>query len=272
MEYEKIKQASDFIKSEISVKPTIGLILGSGLSDLANKIEHSITINYKDIPYFPISTVQGHKGNLIIGKINKTNVICMQGRFHFYEGYDMNEVTFPIRVMKLLGVEQLIVTNASGGVNSSFNEGDIMLITDHINRMPNPLIGKNDERFGVRFPSMNNAYDKDLVKLTISVANQKNINIRQGVYIATTGPSFETNAEYKYFRLIGADAVGMSTVPEVIVANHCGIKVLGLSVISNVFRDNPNQEQSHNEVLSNVEASNKNMIKLIEGIINANNK
>jgi purine-nucleoside phosphorylase len=267
MTYEDILLSVSYIKEKINITPTIGLVLGSGLSPLADKIKNPIIIPYKKIPHFPISTVQGHKGNLVIGTIDDKNVICMQGRFHYYEGYTMQEVTFPIRVMKLLGVKTLIVTNAAGGVNSSFKEGDIMLINDHINRMPNPLIGKNDERFGVRFPSMNEAYSIRLRNLAKKAANDNNITLREGVYIATTGPSFETNAEYRYFRLIGADAVGMSTVPEVIVAVHSGIEVLGLSVISNVFKDNPQEVQTHNEVLLNVENANKDMVVLLSDII-----
>lgn len=191
----------------------------------------------------------------------------MQGRFHYYEGYTMQEVTFPIRVMQLLGVKTLIVTNAAGGVNKSFSTGDIMLITDHISRMPNPLIGPNDDRLGERFPSMSEVYDKTLMSLAKSIAKKNNIEIKEGVYVGNTGPSFETNAEYVMFRTLGISAVGMSTVPEVIVAAHAKMKVLGLSVISNVFNEDIEQEPTHQEVLENVEASNRNMIKLISGVI-----
>lgn len=267
MKYEDILEAKEFIEKKINQIPQIAIILGSGLSPLAEQIKNPVTISYKDIPYFPISTVKGHAGNLVIGELQGKVVMCMQGRFHYYEGYTMQEVTFPIRVMQLLGVKTLIVTNAAGGVNKSFSTGDIMLITDHISRMPNPLIGSNDDRLGERFPSMSEVYDKTLMSLAKSVAKKNNIEIKEGVYVGNTGPSFETNAEYVMFRTLGISAVGMSTVPEVIVAAHAKMKVLGLSVISNVFNEDIEQEPTHQEVLENVEASNRNMIKLISGVI-----
>lgn len=267
MKYEDILEAKEFIEKKINQIPQIAIILGSGLSPLAEQIKNPVTISYKDIPYFPVSTVKGHAGNLVIGELQGKVVMCMQGRFHYYEGYTMQEVTFPIRVMQLLGVKTLIVTNAAGGVNKTFSTGDIMLITDHISRMPNPLIGPNDDRLGERFPSMSEVYDKTLMSLAKSFAKKNNIEIKEGVYVGNTGPSFETNAEYVMFRTLGISAVGMSTVPEVIVAAHAKMKVLGLSVISNVFNEDIEQEPTHQEVLENVEASNRNMIKLISGVI-----
>lgn len=267
MKYEDILEAKEFIEKKINQIPQISIILGSGLSPLAEQIKNPVTISYKDIPHFPVSTVKGHAGNLVIGELQGKVVMCMQGRFHYYEGYTMQEVTFPIRVMQLLGVKTLIVTNAAGGVNKSFSTGDIMLITDHISRMPNPLIGPNDDRLGERFPSMSEVYDKTLMSLAKSIAKKNNIEIKEGVYVGNTGPSFETNAEYVMFRTLGISAVGMSTVPEVIVAAHAKMKVLGLSVISNVFNEDIEQEPTHQEVLENVEASNRNMIKLISGVI-----
>lgn len=267
MKYEDILEAKEFIEKKINQIPQIAIILGSGLSPLAEQIKNPVTISYKDIPHFPVSTVKGHAGNLVIGELQGKIVMCMQGRFHYYEGYTMQEVTFPIRVMQLLGVKTLVVTNAAGGVNKTFSTGDIMLITDHISRMPNPLIGPNDDRLGERFPSMTEVYDKSLMSLTKSVAKKNNIEIKEGVYVGNTGPSFETNAEYVMFRTLGISAVGMSTVPEVIVAAHAKMRVLGLSVISNVFNEDIEQEPTHQEVLENVEASNRNMIKLISGVI-----
>lgn len=267
MKYEDILEAKEFIEKKINQIPQIAIILGSGLSPLAEQIKNPVTISYKDIPHFPVSTVKGHAGNLVIGELQGKVVMCMQGRFHYYEGYTMQEVTFPIRVMQLLGVKTLIVTNAAGGVNKTFSTGDIMLITDHISRMPNPLIGPNDDRLGERFPSMSEVYDKTLMSLAKSIAKKNNIEIKEGVYVGNTGPSFETNAEYLMFRTLGISAVGMSTVPEVIVAAHAKMKVLGLSVISNVFNEDIEQEPTHQEVLDNVEASNRNMIKLISGVI-----
>lgn len=267
MKYEDILEAKEFIEKKINQIPQIAIVLGSGLSPLAEQIKNPVTISYKDIPHFPVSTVKGHAGNLVIGELQGKVVMCMQGRFHYYEGYTMQEVTFPIRVMQLLGVKTLIVTNAAGGVNKTFSTGDIMLITDHISRMPNPLIGPNDDRLGERFPSMSEVYDKTLMSLAKSIAKKNNIEIKEGVYVGNTGPSFETNAEYVMFRTLGISAVGMSTVPEVIVAAHAKMKVLGLSVISNVFNEDIEQEPTHQEVLENVEASNRNMIKLISGVI-----
>lgn len=213
--------------------PELGIILGTGLGDFGEKIEAGYTIEYKDIPGFPISTVEGHKGRMIFGTIEGRKVVAMQGRFHFYEGYAMTEVTFPVRVMKLLGIQYLFVSNASGGINTSFRVGDLMIITDHINLMPNPLIGPNLSELGPRFPDMHNCYDKALIQKATEIAEREGIKLQYGVYVGGTGPTFETQAEYRYFKAIGGDTAGMSTVPEVIVARHMGIPCFGVSVITN---------------------------------------
>ncbi len=267
MDYNQIVEAKDFILQKISHRPETAIILGSGLSALAEDIEERTVIPYKDIPNFPVSTVEGHAGNLVIGRLNGKDIVCMQGRFHYYEGYTMQQVTFPVRVMQLLGIKTLIVTNAAGGVNKSFVTGDIMLITDHISRMPNPLIGKNDDRLGTRFPSMNEAYDKKLISLAKEIAKQENISLQEGIYVGNPGPSFETKAEYIMYRNLGLSAVGMSTVPEVIVAAHAGMKVLGFSVISNVFNEDVEEEPTHAEVLQNTEKANKNLVRIIKGVV-----
>lgn len=267
MTYENILQTRDYILSHTDRVPTIGLILGSGLSDLADKIEKPIIIPYAQIPNFPVSTVKGHKGNLVIGDLCGKVVFCMQGRFHYYEGYSMEEVTFPIRVMQTMKIKTLVVTNAAGGVNKNFTTGDIMIIKDHISRMPNPLIGPNDDRLGERFPSMSEVYDKNLIRLAKQCAKENKIEIREGVYVGNTGPSFETPAEYIMFRTLGISAVGMSTVPEVIVAAHAGIRVLGLSVISNVFNEQIEEEPAHEEVLQNVANANQKLVLLLSDIL-----
>ena len=219
---EEIKKTAAFLEQATeSFRPEVGIILGTGLGDFADQIETKYTIDYHDIPNFPVSTVEGHKGRLIFGLVEGHRVVAMQGRFHYYEGYGMQQVTFPVRVMKLLGIRYLFVSNASGGINTSFRVGDLMVITDHINLMPNPLIGPNMAQLGPRFPDMHNCYDKESIKL------------QYGVYVGGTGPTFETQAEYRYFKAIGGDAAGMSTVPEVIVARHMSIPVFGVSVITN---------------------------------------
>ena len=210
----------------------VGIILGSGLGELAEKIEDKNIIPYCDIPGFACCTADGHKGRFITGRLGGKAVCAMQGRFHYYEGYDLRQVTLPVRVMRLLGVRYLFVSNASGGINSSFRVGDIMVITDHINMLPNPLVGPNAAEFGPRFPDMLNAYDPGLIARAEKVAGECGIELRKGVYLATSGPSYETQAEYDYFKRIGADAVGMSTTPEVIVARHAGMSVFGVSVVS----------------------------------------
>lgn len=235
---EKITQAAEYIAERLGGrKPFAGIVLGSGLGKLAEKIEDQTVIPYRDIPGFPVSTAVGHKGNFIAGELGGKFVVAMQGRFHFYEGYSMELVTLPIRVMKVLGIQYLFVSNAAGGVNFDFKVGDLMMITDHINHLPNPLVGPNMEEFGPRFPDMTRPYDLKLRKMASEIADSLGIVLKSGVYFAGTGPSYETPAEYKYFRLIGADAVGMSTIPEVIVARHSDIPVFGISVITNEAHD-----------------------------------
>ena len=229
--------------------PKIGIILGSGLGQLADEIEVTKKIAYIDIPNFPVSTVKGHKGHLIFGTLNGVQVVAMQGRFHFYEGYSMDEVVLPVRMFKLLGIKCLFVSNASGGVNHDFEVGDIMFITDHINLMPNPLVGPNNSEFGPRFVDMNEAYDKRLLSKAKKVARHHSINFKTGVYAAVTGPTYETLAEYKYIKSLGADAVGMSTVPEVIVARHMKLPVFAVSVISDLGVEGKIVEISHDEVV-----------------------
>ena len=235
---EKIMAAAEYVAAKLNGrKPQVGIVLGSGLGKLAETIENKTVIPYKEIPGFPVSTALGHKGNFIAGELGGKYVIAMQGRFHYYEGYPMELVTMPIRVMKVLGIEYLFVSNAAGGVNYDYKVGDLMVITDHINHLPNPLIGPNMDEFGARFPDMTRPYDLELRRRAFAIAEELGISLHQGVYFAGTGPSYETPAEYKYFRLIGADVVGMSTIPEVIVARHCSIPVFGMSVVTNEAHD-----------------------------------
>lgn len=264
---EKIKKSIEFIKSKINFEPEVGIILGSGLGNLVNEIAIKEEIPYREIPNFPFSTVKGHKGSLIFGVLGGRNVIAMQGRFHYYEGYDMQEVTFPIRVMKQMGIKLLIVSNASGGMNPDFKIGDIMLITDHINLMPNPLVGKNEETFGDRFPDMSEAYDRNILNEARAIAKKLSIKLQEGVYAGVTGPTFETPAEYRYFRIIGADAVGMSTVPEVIVARHMKLPVFALSVITDLGIADQVVTISHQEVLEAAENAQPKMAAIIKQLL-----
>ncbi len=246
---EKIKETVDFLKPRLKSQPKIGIILGTGLGNLSEHITDSTSIPYQEIPNFPISTVEGHSGCLIVGKLGGVDILAMKGRFHYYEGYDMKQVTFPIRVMKLLGIETLFVSNASGGVNPSQEIGDLMVINDHLNLFPeHPLRGKNIAELGPRFPDMHEAYDKELIRMAFEIAAANGIKLQQGVYAGTQGPTFETPAEYAYFRAIGADAVGMSTVPEVIVANHMGMRCFGISIITDLGVAGKIVEVSHEEV------------------------
>ncbi len=231
---EEINRAAEYIRSRIGdFRPEAGIILGTGLGGFADKIDAVHCIDYKDIPEFPRSTVQGHAGRMIFGTIEGRRVVAMQGRFHYYEGYAMSQVTLPVRVMAQLCIRYLFVSNASGGINPTFRVGDLMVIIDHINLLPNPLIGPNIEELGPRFPDMHNCYDKDLIALATKIAEEEQIKLQYGVYVGGTGPTFETQAEYRYFKVIGGDAAGMSTVPEVIVARHMSIPVFGVSVITN---------------------------------------
>ena len=237
---ERIYKAAEYVRNIIDksdLKPRIGIVLGSGLGKLADKISNPVTIPYREIPGFPVSTAIGHKGNYIIGSLGGKTVIAMQGRIHYYEGYPMEMVTLPIRVMKVIGIEYLFVSNAVGGVNFNFHLGDLMIIKDHINQLPNPLIGPNMEEFGPRFPDMTRPYDLNLISMAKRIAGEMKIDIQEGVYFGGTGPTYETPHEYKYIRIIGGDAAGMSTIPEVIVARHSGIPVFGMSVITNEAHD-----------------------------------
>ena len=265
--YEIAKQSAEYIQSKLKVTPEIGLILGSGLGILADEIEDAVAIPYSEIPNFPVSTVHGHAGQLVIGQLSGKTVIAMQGRFHHYEGYTMDKVTFPVRVMKLLGVEKLIVTNAAGGVNKDFTPGDLMLITDHINMMGNPLIGANDDRFGPRFPDMSTAYDKEFQQMARTVAADLNIAIQEGVYLGLTGPTYETPAEIRMIRTLGGDAVGMSTVPEVIVANHSSMRVLGISCITNMAAGILDQPLNHEEVIETTEKVKNTFLQYVKELV-----
>ena len=252
----------------MSTTPQTAIILGTGLGSLVHEITEKYEIDYKDIPNFPVSTVEGHSGKLIFGKLGHKDIIAMQGRFHYYEGYSMKEVTFPIRVMRELGIKTLFVSNAAGGMNPTFKIGDLMIITDHINFFPeHPLRGKNIS-YGPRFPDMSEAYDKQLIHKADEIAFQKNIKIQHGIYIGTQGPTFETPAEYKMFHILGADAVGMSTVPEVIVANHCGIKVFGISVITDLGVEGKIVEVSHEEVQKAADEAQPRMTTIMRELIN----
>tara|TARA_B100000700_G_C15000081_1_gene835823 strand:- start:927 stop:1736 length:810 start_codon:yes stop_codon:yes gene_type:complete len=243
-----IKETADFISKKTKFHPEIGIILGTGLGGLVSdiKIEHEIP--YNKIPNFPVSTVEGHSGKLIFGRLANKNVVAMQGRFHFYEGYSMKKVTFPVRVMKMLGINNLIVSNASGGVNPNYEIGDLMILEDHICLIPNPLIGENIDELGPRFPDMSETYDKKLIKLAEEIAKKNNISIQKGVYIALTGPTLETPAEYKHMRIIGGDTVGMSTAPEVIVARHMDIPCFAISVITDLGVEGRIQKVTHEEI------------------------
>lgn len=246
----QINETAQYLREQIKGEmPRTGIILGTGLGPLADHIEEKQLIPYSQIPNFPVSTVAGHAGQLIIGNLEGKRVLCMQGRFHYYEGYDMKQVTFPVRVMKALGVETLFVSNAAGGMNKEFKVGDVMVITDHINFFPeSPLRGKNYEELGVRFPAMTEAYSHRLIRIADDIAAEQSLRLMHGVYIGVTGPTFETPAEYEAYRLLGADAVGMSTVPEVIVANHAGMTVFGLSVITDLGGKDITEVPSHEEV------------------------
>ena len=265
----KIKNAADFITQKSKYKPEIGLILGSGLGSLADSIENPEFYPYEELPHFPVSTVEGHAGRLVIGMLNGKCVVAMQGRFHFYEGYDMKKVTFPVRVMHELGIKRLFVSNAAGGMNPNFKIGDLMVIRDHINLFPeHPLRGRNIEEHGVRFPDMSDAYSHDLIERAFSIAEEQGIKLQCGVYVGTQGPTFETPAEYKMFRILGADAVGMSTVPEVIVANHCGIRVFGISVITDLGVEGKIVEVTHEDVQKAADEAQPLMTTIMRELIN----
>ncbi|AWH83643.1 purine-nucleoside phosphorylase [Flavobacterium album] len=248
--WEKVQQTVKYIAEKTNFTPRYGVILGSGLGGFTDDIEVGFTLPYNEIPNFPVSTVEGHKGALIFGKIAGNNVVAMQGRFHYYEGYSMQEVTFPVRVMKYLGVEKLIVSNASGGVNPFYKVGDIVLIYDHINMMPeHPLRGKNDERFGPRFVNMGEPYSRKMINKAKEIAIEQGVDVKDGIYLGLQGPTFETLSEYRMVKVLGADCVGMSTVPEVIVARHMDMEVFGISVITDMGQEDSIDNVNHDEVL-----------------------
>ncbi|WP_308639076.1 purine-nucleoside phosphorylase [Paenibacillus silvisoli] len=263
-----IQEAAAYINSKIAIKPEVGLIMGSGLGILGDHIEEAVVIPYHDIPHFPISTVEGHAGELLIGKLSGRPVVLMRGRFHLYEGYGPDLTAFPVRVMKAIGADKLVVTNAAGGVNTSYNPGDLMLISDHINfQGRNPLVGPNDSALGVRFPDMSQPYSKRLREVAKGVASEQGFSLQEGVYIAVLGPSYETPAEIRMMRVLGADAVGMSTVSEVIAASHSGIEVLGISCISNMASGILDQPLSHDEVMETTERVKSQFLGLVKGVI-----
>ncbi|CAM2805786.1 purine-nucleoside phosphorylase [Paenibacillus sediminis] len=263
-----IKEAADYVRSRTDAKPEVGLILGSGLGILADLITDAVTIAYNDIPHFPQSTVEGHAGELLIGTIQGRTVVMMKGRFHMYEGYGPEVTAFPVRVMKELGVKSLLVTNAAGGVNTSFEPGDLMLISDHLNLTGrNPLIGPNDPALGVRFPDLSEAYSRRLRGFAKEAANKKGISVREGVYAGLLGPNYETPAEIVMLRTLGADAVGMSTVSEVIVARHAGIEVLGISCITNMAAGILDQPLSHDEVMETADRVREHFLALVLDVI-----
>jgi len=267
MSLERIKSTAEFIKKQIAFSPEVGIILGTGLGGLVKEIEILHTIPYEKIPNMPLSTVEGHSGKLIFGNLGGKKVVAMQGRFHFYEGYEMQQVVFPVRVMKYLGIKKLFVSNASGGVNPDFEIGDLMIITDHINLMPNPLIGKNENELGARFPDMSEAYDKSLIAKAKEIAKKNNIKVQQGVYIALTGPTLETPAEYKYMRIIGGDTVGMSTVPEVIAAHQMGIPCFAMSIITDVGVEGRIVKVTHEEILKAAEQTEPKMTLIMKELV-----
>lgn len=263
-----IENAKTYIEKQISIQPKIGLVLGSGLGVLADDIEDQVIISYGDIPHFPTSTVEGHAGNLVIGSLEGKSVVAMQGRFHFYEGYSMQEVTFPMRVMHALGVESVLITNAAGGINKQFRPGDLMIIEDHINLTgTNPLIGPNDEQLGPRFPDMSSVYDKQFIQHVRTIATGINMNIQTGVYVGNSGPTYETPAEINMLRMVGGDAVGMSTVPEAIVARHMGLDILGISCITNMAAGILDEQLSHEDVIQTANKAQKQFITLVKETI-----
>jgi len=266
--WEQVQETVSYIKERIDFIPEYGVILGSGLGSFTDEMKVEFTLPYNEIPNFPVSTVQGHKGALVFGSIGDKKVVAMQGRFHFYEGYSMTEVTFPVRVMKFLGVEKLVVSNASGGVNPSYKVGSIVMITDHINMTPeHPLRGKNDERFGPRFVNMSEPYSRKMIAKATELAQELNIEVHEGIYLGLQGPTFETLAEYKMVKILGADCVGMSTVPEVIVARHMDLETFGISVITDMGNEESIGTISHDEVLEAAKEAEPKVRSLIKELI-----
>ena len=264
---QNIKESANFIIQKTNFNPEIGIILGTGLGELVSEIEIQYSIPYNEIPHFPLSTVEGHSGRLILGTLGGKNVVAMQGRFHFYEGYSMEKVTFPVRVMKFLGIKNLILSNASGGVNPDYEVGDLMILEDHICLIPNPLIGENLDELGPRFPDMSQPYDKNMIQLAEQIASENNLPVQKGVYVALTGPTLETPAEYKYMRIIGGDTVGMSTAPEVIVARHMDIPCFAMSVITDLGVPGKIQKVTHEEIQKVSEVAEPKLTLIIKELI-----
>ncbi len=266
--FEKARESAQYIQGRLTGRPSIGIILGSGLGVLADELEESVVIKYSDIPNFPVSTVEGHAGELIAGRLMGKYVICMKGRFHYYEGYNMREVSFPIRVMKLLGVNDILVTNAAGGINKSFEPGDLMIIKDHIKFFSDtPLRGRNIDEMGVRFPDMSDAYTRELRDMAKNISKKAGMELKEGVYAFMSGPTYETPAEIRALAVMGADAVGMSTVPEVIVAAHSGMRVLGISCISNMAAGILDQPLHHQEVMDTANRVRDKFLKVVKACI-----
>lgn len=267
---QKIKEACDFIQERFNPEADLAIVLGSGLGDFANEIKVIDAVPYEEIPHFPTSAVPGHAGRLVYGEVKGRKILAMQGRFHYYEGYTMQECTIHVRVFSLLGIKKLFVSNAAGGLNPNFKVGDLMVISDHINHFgDNPLRGENMESFGTRFPAMNDAYTPALIEMANEVAAENGLTLQKGIYLGTAGPNFETQAELKYFSIIGADAVGMSTVPEVLIARHCGMEVLGVSIITNIAVPGLDNEACHEEVQDAAKITGPKVKALFEGMMKA---
>lgn len=265
--YKEIEETVQYLTDKGFTDPEVGIVLGTGLGGLAEQITDSVEISYQEIPNFPVSTVEGHDGKLIYGNFAGKRVVAMKGRFHYYEGYGPDELTFPVRVMNRLGISFLALSNASGGVNPDYEVGDIMIITDHINLIPNPLIGPNDDRIGPRFPDMSEPYDKELTERAWEIGNRLGMRVHKGVYLGTTGPTFETPAEYRFMRIIGADTIGMSTVPEVVAARHIGLKCFAVSVITDLGVPGKMTYITHEIVQEAAEKSEASMTKLMYELI-----
>ncbi len=264
----RIEEAVRFLRTKTTMQPPIGIILGTGLGGLAKEIKQEVVIAYENIPHFPVSTVESHHGRLIFGTLGGKHVVAMQGRFHFYEGYTMQQVTFPVRVMKFLGVSTLLISNAAGGMNPQFRRGSVMIITDHINLQgDNPLIGPNDDALGPRFPDMSEPYSRKLIALAEKVALENKIRVERGVFVAVAGPNLETRAEYRFLRFIGADAVGMSTVPENIVANHMGMQVLGFSIITDECFPDSLQPANVAEIIAVANETEPKLTTIMKGVV-----
>ncbi len=267
---QTVGEACDWIRKKVDFKPSVGVVLGTGLGDIAKHVGKPISISYKDIPHFSVSTAESHAGNLVFGELKGKKTVVMEGRFHYYEGYSLDEITFPIRVMKKLGVKILILSNAAGGMNPEYTKGDLVVVTDHINFMGvNPLIGPNDAKLGPRFPDMCEPYSKHLVELAERVAKKKKLPLKKGVYIGVTGPNLETKAEYRFMRLIGADVVGMSTVPEVIVGVHAGLEILAFSIVTDVCLPDTLAPVNIEEIIRVAQQASAKLDTLIEGVVEA---